>query len=53
MMVSNIYKFLLDNTPIIDIKRLCEENGYCLVIYDNKNYKLTKEHMEDEVSIQN
>lgn len=44
MMTSNIYKFILENTPIVDIKRFCEENSYCLVIVDNKTYRLEKEY---------
>lgn len=42
-MVENIWKFFLEKATIEDIKRFCEENGYCLVIFDSQNYRLEKE----------
>lgn len=44
MMTNNIWKFFLENAPIGDIKRFCEENGYCLVILDSTTYRLEKEY---------
>lgn len=44
MMTNNVFKFFIENAPAEDIKRFCELNGYYLVIINDHEFALKKEH---------
>ena len=44
MMTENVFKFFLEKATAEDVKRFCELNGYCLVIFSSNDFRLEKEH---------
>lgn len=44
-MTDNVFKFFLEKATAEDVKRFCEINGYCLVIFNNHEMTLKKEHV--------
>lgn len=44
MMTNNVFKFFLEKATISDIKDFCELNGYCLVIFNEHEFTLEREH---------
>ena len=44
MMTENVFKFFLNKATAEDVKNFCELNGYCLVIFNEHEFALKRDH---------
>lgn len=45
MMTNSVFQFFLEKATVEDVKAFCELNGYSLVIFNEHEFTLIKEHV--------
>lgn len=44
MMTNNVFKFFIEKATAEDVKKFCELNGYRLVIFNEHEFALERDH---------